>query len=79
MHYEYENLWLTQKMVATLYDVSVPAVSQHLKRIFADNELKREATVKHYLMVQTEGEREVQRKVNHFSLQAIIAVGFQVR
>ncbi len=78
MRYEDENLWLTQKMMATLYDVSVPAISQHLKRIFEDNELEREATVKHYLTVQTEGEREVQRKVDHFSLQAIIAVGFKI-
>lgn len=78
MRYEDENLWLTQKMMATLYDVSVPAVSQHLKRIYADNELEREATVKPYLMVQTEGEREVQRKVDHYSLQAIIAVGFKI-
>ena len=78
MRYEDENLWLTQKMMATLYDVSVPAVSQHLKRIYADNEMGREATVKQFLMVQTEGEREVQRKVDHYSLQAIIAVGFKI-
>ncbi len=78
MRHEDENLWLTQKMMATLYDVSVPAVSQHLKRIYADNELEREATVKQYLMVQTEGDREVQRKVDHYSLQAIIAVGFKI-
>jgi hypothetical protein len=78
MRYEDENLWLTQKMMATLYDVSVPAISQHLKRIYADNELEREATVKPYLTVQTEGEREVQRKVEHYSLQAIIAVGFKI-
>ncbi len=78
MRYEDENLWLTQKMMATLYDVSVPAISQHLKRIYADNELAREATVKPYLMVQTEGGREVQRKVDHYSLQAIIAVGFKI-
>ena len=78
MRYEDENLWLTQKMMATLYDVSVPAISQHLKRIYADNELEREVTVKQYLMVQTEGKREVQRKVDHYSLQAIIAVGFKI-
>lgn len=78
MRYEDENLWLTQKMMATLYDVSVSAISQHLKRIYADNELEREATVKPYLTVQTEGEREVQRKVEHYSLQAIIAVGFKI-
>lgn len=78
MRYENENLWLTQRMMATLYDVSVPAVSQHLKRIYADNELEREATVKQYLIVQTEGEREVQRRADHYSLQAIIAVGFKI-
>ncbi|MDQ7048734.1 MAG: RhuM family protein [Enterobacterales bacterium] len=60
MRYEDENIWLTQKMMATLYDVSVPAINQHLKRIFADNELTREATVKKYLIVQAEGSREVQ-------------------
>lgn len=78
MRYEDENLWLTQKMMATIYDVTVPAISQHLKRIYADNELVREATVKQYLIVQAEGEREVQRKVDHYSLQAIIAVGFKI-
>lgn len=59
--------------MATLYDVSVPAISQHLKRIYADNELACEATVKPYLMVQTEREREVQRKVDHYSLQAKVS------
>lgn len=60
-------------MMATLYDVSVPAISQHLKRIYADNALEREATVNPYLTVQTEGNREVQRKVEHYCLQAIIS------
>jgi hypothetical protein len=78
MRYEEENIWLTQKMMAMLYDVSVPAINQHLKRIFADNELTREATVKQYLIVQTEGNREVQREVEHYNLQAIIAVGFKI-
>jgi len=50
-------------MMATLYDVSIPAISQHLKCIYADNELERVATIKQYLTVQTEGYREVQRKV----------------
>ena len=69
---------LHRSVMATLCDVSVPAVSQHLKRIYADKELEREATVKQYLMVQAEGEREVQRMVDHYSLQAIIAVGFKI-
>lgn len=78
MRYENENIWLTQKMMATLYDVSVPAINQHLKRIFDDNELDRETTVKKYLIVQNEGNREVRREVEHYSLQAIIAVGFKI-
>lgn len=78
MRYEDENVWLTQKMMATLYNVSVPAINQHLKRIYSDNELEPKATIKKYLIVQTEGKREVQREVDHFSLQAIIAVGFKI-
>ncbi len=78
MRYEDENVWLTQKMMATLYDVSVSAVNQHLKRIFGDNELERKATIKKYLIVQTEGNREVRREVEHYNLQAIIAVGFKI-
>ena len=73
MRYENENIWLTQKMMATLYDVSVSAINQHLKRIFTDNELEPEATVKQYLIVQTEGSREVRRDVEHYNLQAIIS------
>lgn len=78
MRYENENIWLTQKMMATLYDVTVSAVNQHLKRIYSDNELTREATIKEYLIVQTEGSRQVRREVEHYSLQAIIAVGFKI-
>ena len=78
MRYEDENIWLTQKMMATLYDVSVAAVNQHLKRIFGDNELERAATIKPCLIVQTEGNRQVQREIDHYNLQAIIAVGFKI-
>ncbi len=78
MRYEDENIWLTQKMMATLYDVSVPAINQHLKRIFSDNELERKATIKKYLIVQTEGNRQVQREVEHYNLHVIIAVGFKI-
>ena len=78
MRYEDENIWLTQKMMATLYDVTVSAVNQHLKRIFSDSELTPEATIKKYLIVQTEGARQVAREVDHYNLQAIIAVGFKI-
>lgn len=78
MRYEDENIWLTQKMMAVLYDVTVPAINQHLKKIYADGELTEDATIKKYLIVQNEGQRNVSREVAHYNLQAIIAVGFKV-
>ena len=75
MRYEDENIWLTQKMMAALYDVSVPAINQHLKRIFADHELDEEAVIKHYLTTATDGKSY---SVKHYNLQAIIAVGFKI-
>ena len=78
MRYEDENIWLTQKMIANLYDVSVAAINQHIKKIFDDSELERNSTIKKYLIVQKEGQREVSRNVDHYNLQMIIAVGFKV-
>lgn len=78
MRYEDENIWLTQKMMAALYDVSVAAISQHIKRIYEDGELTPAATIKKYLTVQDEGTRQVRREVTHYNLQLIIAVGFKV-
>ena len=75
MRYEDENIWLTQKMMATVYDVSVPAINQHLKRIFADNELEEAAVIKQYLTTAADGKNY---QVKHYSLQAIIAVGFKI-
>lgn len=78
IRYEDENIWLTQKMMATLYDVSVSAINQHLKKIYDDAELQEESTIKNYLIVQKEGNRNVSRETKHYNLQAIIAVGFKV-
>ena len=78
MRYENENIWLTQKMMAELYDVSVSAINQHIKRIYDDNEQDPEATIKNFLIVQNEGKRAVSRQVAHYNLQMIIAVGFKV-
>ena len=78
IRYEDENIWLTQKMMAALYNVSVPAISQHIKRVYDDGELTPGATIKKYLTVQTEGKREVSRELDHYNLQMIIAVGFKV-
>lgn len=75
MRYEDENVWLTQKLMATLYDVSVPAINQHLKRIFSDSELEESSVVKQYLIAAADGKNYLTK---HYSLQAIIAVGFKI-
>lgn len=78
MRYEDENIWLTQKMMAVLYDVSIQNIGQHIKKIYDDGELTQEATIKKFFIVQNEGERQVSREVVHYNLQMIIAVGFKV-
>lgn len=78
VRYEDENIWLTQKMLATVYDVSVSAINQHIKKIYGDNELEEDSTIKNFLIVQKEGNRDVSRDVVHYNLQMIIAVGFKV-
>ena len=75
MRYEDENIWLTQKIMATLYDVSVSAINQHLKRIFEDDELVEESVIKKYLITASDGKSY---STKHYNLQAIIAVGFKV-
>ena len=78
MRYEDENIWLTQRMMAELYDVEVNTINEHLKKIYADGELSEGATIRKFRIVQTEGARQVSREVNHYNLQMIIAVGFKV-
>ena len=78
MRYENENIWLTQKMMAVLYDVSIPTINEHIKKIYEDGEQTEEATIRKYRIVQTEGSRQVNREVIHYNLQMIIAVGFKV-
>ena len=73
-----ETVWLTQKLIATLFNVNVRTVSEHLQTIFATNELAQEATLRNFRTVQTEGAREVARNVGFYNLDAIIAVGFRV-
>ncbi len=78
MRYEDENIWLTQRMMAELYGVSVQNIGQHIKKIYEDQELLPEATIKKFFIVQTEGKRQVNRELDHYNLQMIIAVGFKV-
>lgn len=77
VRYEDENIWMTQKMMAELYGVSVPAVNQHISSLISNSEID-SATIKQYLIVQKEGNREVKRNQDHYNLQAIISVGFKI-
>ncbi len=78
VRYEDETIWLSQKMLATLFDVSIPTINFHLKKIFESGELTREATIRKFLIVRTEGSREVSRNLEYYSLDAIISVGYRV-
>ena len=78
MRYEDENIWLTQKMMATLYDVDVRTINEHIKKIYSDSELEEDSTIRNFRIVQTEGTRQVTRDTKHYNLQMIIAVGFKI-
>jgi len=78
MRYENENIWLTQKMMAVLYDVDIRTINEHIQKIFTDNELDEDSTIRKFRIVQTEGLRQVERDIKHYNLQTIIAVGFKV-
>ena len=78
MRYEDENIWLKQKMMATLYDVNVRTINEHIKKIYSDSELEEDSTIRNFRIVQTEGSRQVTRDTKHYNLQMIIAVGFKV-
>lgn len=78
MHYADDNIWLTQKMMATLYDVDVRTINEHIKKIYSDLELEEDATIRNFRIVQTEGSRQVTCDTKHYNLQMIIAVGFKV-
>ncbi len=78
VRYEDENIWLTQKMLATVYGVELNTINYHVKKIYEDNELDEDSTIRNFRIVQKEGTRNVSRNVAHYNLQMIIAIGFKV-
>ncbi len=76
---EGNTVWLTQKLIAELYGVTVPTVNEHLAGIYEEGELSAGATIRSFRIVQREGTRDVSRNVEHYSLDAILAVGYRVR
>ena len=78
VRYEDETIWLTQKLMAALFDVTVPTVNEHLKNIFAQEEITPDATIRKFRTVRMEGQREVTRSIDCYNLDAIISVGYRV-
>lgn len=78
VRYENENLWMTQKAMAELFDVNVPAINKHLNNIYDEGELNRDSTISKMETVQQEGNRNVKRNVEFYNLDAIISVGYRV-
>jgi hypothetical protein len=73
------SLWLSQARMAELFQVSVPTINEHLKTLYADGEIQPEATIRKFLIVRQEGSRQVNRPIDHYSLEAILTVGYRVR
>ena len=78
VRYEDETLWLTQKMMSSLFDVTVPTINEHLKNIYESGELDQESTIRKFRIVQTEGTRQISRETDHYNLDAVISVGYRV-
>ncbi|UBB25145.1 virulence RhuM family protein [Pseudoxanthomonas japonensis] len=73
------SVWLAQVQIADLYQVSVKTISEHLQNVFSEGELEPERTIRKFRIVQNEGQRQVRRQVDHYHLEAILAVGYRVR
>lgn len=76
---ENETVWLTQKLMAELFQTTIPNINMHLKNIFDEGELDPNATIKDFLIVRLEGSREVNRKIEYYNLDAIISVGYRIK
>ena len=79
VRFQDETVWLTQKSMAELFQTSVPNINMHLKNIFEEGELEENRTIKEFLIVQKEGNREVKRKQVFYNLDAIISVGYRIK
>lgn len=77
--FENETLWLSQKLMSELFDVEVPTINEHLKTLFESGEVDPAATIRKFRIVRQEGKRQVARVIEHYNLEAILAVGYRVR
>lgn len=79
MRFVNEDLWLTENQISEIYDTSQQNVNQHIKNIYANSELQKESTYKKFLLVRTEGNRQVERNIDHYNLDVVIAIGYRVQ
>ena len=73
------TVWLSQLLMAELFQVRIPTINEHLKNLYTEGEIEPEATIRKFRIVRLEGQRQVSRTIDHYSLEAIIAVGYRVR
>jgi hypothetical protein len=76
---ENETVWLTQKLMAALFQVTVPTINEHIKNVFDERELIQDATIRKFRIVQKEGQRNITRMVDYYNLDMIISVGYRVK
>jgi len=79
VRFQDETVWLSQQLMAELFQTTVPNINIHIKNIFEEGELNKKATIKDFLIVRKEGTREVQRKVEYYNLDMIISVGYRIK
>ena len=78
VRYEDETIWLSQKLMAELFDVEVNTINYHLKEIYKSLEIQEEGTIRKFRIVRQEGSRQVSREIDYYNLDAIISVGYRV-
>lgn len=79
VYFEDDTIWMTQKHIAELYQVDVRTINEHIKNIYADNELEETSTIRNFRIVRLEGSRNVTREIMHYNFDMILAVGYRVR
>jgi hypothetical protein len=79
VRFDGDTVWLTQKLLATLFRVTIPTINEHIKNIYNEGELKESSTIRKFLIVQKEGNRQVERETDFFNLDMIISVGYRVK
>ncbi len=79
VYFESKTVWLSQKAIAKLYQVSIKTINEHIQNIYLDAELQQEATFRNFRIVQTEGTRQIERNIKHYNLDMVLAIGYRVR